>query len=313
MKTVVWRIHDHKPGHANQTRGLVRALSSLTDAESYDIATPTKWRSWYWWLIGRFPPGCELPKPDLVIGAGHATHVAVLAARRAYGGKAIVLMKPSLPLRLFDLCIVPEHDAVASRSNILFTRGVLNVIEPSSDKHSSRGLILIGGPSASYGWDNDAMIEQVLAAAKGQPALHWTLATSRRTPAGFVTLLSAERPKNLSIVPCDQTRPGWVPQELGRSSQVWVSEDSVSMVYEALTSGAAVGLFAVPGNRSGRVARGMGGLQETRWVTRFRDWDCHTPLPFPPVQLHEAQRCAELICERYQLPHREQHDFRLAG
>jgi uncharacterized protein len=312
MKTVIWRIHDHKPGHANQTRGLVRALSSLIEVECHDIEVAPKWRNGTWWLSGRFPPGSELPRPDLVIGAGHATHLAVLAARRAYGGKAIVLMKPSLPLRLFDLCLVPEHDG-GRGGNVIRTCGVLNVVEPSSAKQASQGLMLIGGPSAKSGWDDDAMIEQVLAAAKGQPTLHWTLATSRRTPADFVFLLSAERPKNLTIVPCDQTGPNWVPQVLGRTAQVWVSEDSVSMVYEALTSGAAVGLFAVPGKQAGRVARGMNELQRAGWITRYRDWDRRTPLPSPPEQLFEARRCADLICGHFRLPRGEYRDSRLAG
>jgi mitochondrial fission protein ELM1 len=312
MKTVIWRIHDHKPGHANQTHGLVQALSSLTDCECHDIAVAEKWRHWAWNMTRRFPPGRVLPRPDFIVGAGHATHQAVLAARRAYGGKTVILMKPSLPLRLFDLCIVPEHDGVVG-ANIIRTRGALNAVEPSTTREAPKGLMLIGGPSTNSGWDNDAMIEQVLAAAKGQARIPWTLTTSRRTPTDFVTLLSEERPKNLTIVPCDQTEPGWVPRELSRTSQTWVSEDSVSMVYEALTSGAAVGLFAVPGKQAGRVVRGMNELQQGGWVTRFRDWDRRSPLALPPEQLCESQRCATLICERFHLPAREPGESRLAG
>jgi mitochondrial fission protein ELM1 len=218
-----------------------------------------------------------------------------------------------VPLRLFDLCVVPEHDGVDGL-NVLRTRGVLNTIEPSVAKQSAQGLMLIGGPSANSGWDNDAMIEQVLSAAKGQAGWQWTLTTSRRTPDDFVDLLSEVRPKNLTIVPCEQTEPGWVARELSRASQVWVSEDSVSMVYEALTSTAAVGLFAVPNNtQAGRVARGMNELQRDGWVTRFRDWDRRSPLPLPPGQLNESQRCAELICARFLLTAGEHPDSRLAG
>ena len=61
------------------------------------------------------------------------------------------------------------------------------------------------------------------------------------------------------------------------------------MVYEALTSGAAVGLLAVQGQKAGRVARGMHELQQAGWVTRFCDWDRRSPLPSPPGQLHEAR------------------------
>jgi hypothetical protein len=32
MKTVIWRIHDWKPGHANQTQGLVNSLAAMVEA-----------------------------------------------------------------------------------------------------------------------------------------------------------------------------------------------------------------------------------------------------------------------------------------
>lgn len=313
MSTIVWRIHDQKPGHANQTRGLVESLATMTDIDCFEVAAPASGRCWLWWLQGKFPPGKPLPRPDIIVGAGHRTHLAVLAARRAAGGRAIVLMKPSLPTRLFDLCIVPEHDAVRSRNNVIHTRGVLNAIVPTMSHQHERGLMLIGGPSANSGWNHDAMITQIMLTAVQQASVQWTLTTSRRTPPDFTQLLSAECPENVTIVPHEQTGPGWVGHELGRAAQVWVSEESVSMVYEALTSGAAVGLFAVPGKRPGRVARGMTELVRSGWVTRFDDWDRQSPLPSPPGQLHEARRCANLICARYQLAHTTARESRLAG
>lgn len=313
MSTVVWRIHDQKPGHANQTRGLVEALATMTNIECFDVAAPTGRRCWLWCLQSKFPPGQQLPRPDIIVGAGHGTHWAVLAARRAAGGRAIILMKPSLPARLFDLCIVPEHDSVRLGKNVIHTRGVLNAIAPCASHQRERGLILIGGPSANSGWNHDAIISQIIVSALQQASVEWTLTTSRRTPPDFTQLLSAECPENLTIVPHEQTGPGWVGHALARAAQVWVSEESVSMVYEALTSGAAVGLFAVPDNRAGRVARGMAELVRTGWVTRFDDWDRQGPLPSPPEQLHEARRCAELICARYQLPRFKASESRLAG
>ena len=37
-------------------------------------------------------------------------------------------MKPSLPRRWFDLCIVPQHDGVAADAHTLVTEGALNRI-----------------------------------------------------------------------------------------------------------------------------------------------------------------------------------------
>ena len=107
---VVWLIHDEKPGHCNQLLGLTQAFAELAPVEVCEIRAPSRASSLATLFAKSFALGNQLSKPDLVVGAGHSTHLAILAARRAHGGKAVVLMKPSLPTSLFDLCIVPKHD-----------------------------------------------------------------------------------------------------------------------------------------------------------------------------------------------------------
>src|SRR5690606_9436172 len=102
--------------------------------------------------------------PHLIVAAGHATHLPALAARRARGGRAIVLMRPTLPTPLFDLCLVPEHDLLSlsgrlNRFRVVPTRGVLNPFEASADADQTTGLVLIGGPSKHHGWSDVDMLE----------------------------------------------------------------------------------------------------------------------------------------------------------
>jgi len=93
----------------------------------------------------------------------------MLAARRAHGGRVVVLMKPSLPLRCFDLCIVPEHDNVAPRANVLSTLGPLNVIEPAAQKLERQGLILLGGPSKHHRWSDRKMLDCIESIVRHDP------------------------------------------------------------------------------------------------------------------------------------------------
>ncbi len=86
------------------------------------------------------------------------------------------------------------------------------------------------------------MAAQIGALLARKPDVHWTLTTSRRTPVDFLAQLDVDRPQ-LTVVPCAQTGPDWLPEQLARAAQVWVTQDSVSMIYEALTAGAAVGLL----------------------------------------------------------------------
>ncbi|MCX7915831.1 MAG: mitochondrial fission ELM1 family protein, partial [Verrucomicrobiae bacterium] len=91
----------------------------------------------------------------------------------------------------------------------------------------------------------------------------------------------------------------WVPRELSVAEHVWVTEDSVSMVYEALTAGASVGILRVPRRHSSRVVRGLDRLRAQGWVTGFADWEAGQSLRPPPQPLAEADRCAHVIYERF--------------
>jgi mitochondrial fission protein ELM1 len=126
------------------------------------------------------------------------------------------------------------------------------------------------------------------------------LTTSRRTPDSFIKELKIMDLPRLQIVPYSATGPGWLPQQLHDAAQVWVSEDSVSMIFEALTAGAAVGLLRVPALRQSRIIQGVGRLVSAHWVTPFERWQQGETLPKPVQILAEAQRCARWI-ERHWL------------
>jgi mitochondrial fission protein ELM1 len=131
----------------------------------------------------------------------------------------------------------------------------------------------------------------------------WQLTTSRRTPATFLAALPQPLPDNLKLMPHDQTGPGWLEHALAGAGQVWVSEDSVSMLYEALTAGAGVGLLRLPElpgrPRVGRVSGGVRKLVADGWVTPYEAWQPGQTLPPPPQAFNEAERIASLIVEKW--------------
>ena len=299
MPLVVWRFSDGKAGHDNQTRGLAEALARLRPVETCTLNPLPPAAALRGWLLGRLLSWNDLPAPDLLLGAGHRTHLSLLAARRTRGGKVVVLMRPSLPLSLFDLCLIPEHDAPPSRANVLATRGALNRIQPSAALDPRQGLLLIGGPSEHFGWDDAALRQSIAAIVAADPAMQWTLTTSRRTPPGFLEGLSSFADARLTVVPVAATGPDWLPAQLAQAGQAWVTADSVSMVYEALTAGAAVGILDVPRKRASRISRGLDRLAAEGWVTSFADWQQGRHLHRPPGVFNEAERCARWIVERW--------------
>lgn len=344
----IWRFSDGKRGHENQSLGLAEALCRLSPCQVETLHIERGWPHAFAWLTGRFAPGDGLPKPDLLVGAGHATHWPMLAARRAHGGRIAVLMKPSLPLAWFDWVIAPSHDfpdhplpspppsrgrgfeasppasggrelepdsemlnrktgsppasggseveagprPQCGRGEVILTEGPINRIRPGTAKDPQRGLMLIGGPSGEYGWSETALMKQIQLIALHQPGVGWHLTTSRRTPHGFLADLAGLKLANVEAVAHDQVPPGWLPEQLARAAQVWVTPDSASMVYEALSSGASVGVFELPYARPGRVARGLQRLMRENRLTAFADWERSGRLEPNDQPLNEAERIA---------------------
>jgi mitochondrial fission protein ELM1 len=210
----------------------------------------------------------------------------------------VVLMKPSLPRRWFDLCVIPEHDGVAVDAQTLVSEGALNRIRPDplhATEAASQGLLLIGGVSPHFEWDSDAIGLQIKSILARTPELHWTLTTSRRTPADF--LLQLPPHPRLSVVPHTATSPDWLPGQFARSGTVWVTPDSASMVFEALTAGATVGVFDLPANPKSRVGRAIAHLVDAQRITRFARWCADGSLHANAHPLAEADRCAAWILD----------------
>jgi len=294
---VVWAFTDGKAGHENQTRGLLAAFARCRPVDARWINVPAYASVLSSLMTRRFLPGVGLPPPDLLVGAGHRTHLPLLAARRAHGGRTIVLMKPSLPRAWFDLCVIPEHDE-ASGANVFTTRGALNPVEPGK-KDAHAGLILIGGPSRHHGWSENDILSQVETIVASEKDINWKLTTSRRTPSGTTARLRALTFGNLNVVPVSATGPGWLLECLAEATQAWVTEDSVSMVYEALTANAATGVLSVPARRESRIARGIDALIRDGMVTRFADWQRGQKLVAPAAPFNEAARVAAWIGEKW--------------
>lgn len=295
----LWLITDNKPGHRSQLQGLAQALAARTTVDLHWIDAPPGRSALWQWLGGRFPTAAGLPEPDLILVAGHRTHLAGLAARRARGGRLIALMRPSLPLGCFDLCVIPQHDKPPVRANVVATRGVLNTARPSAEREADKGLFLIGGPSKHHGWDTPGLLAQIDAILAATPAMHWTLTTSRRTPADTEAALLALRQRGVDVRPVRDTPPGWAMAQVARSAQAWVTEDSVSMVYESLTAGTATGLLEVPRLGETRITAGVAELQKEGLVTTFADWQRDGALHAPPGRLAEADRIAEIVLSRW--------------
>ena len=296
---IIWRLTDGKPGHQSQSQGLVNALKRKMACQSFDIPVSGRLQPVFDLLSTTWPAGHGLPLPDLIIGAGHRTHIHMLAAKKVYGGQTIVLMQPSLPVAFFDLSLIPEHDYYQGRGNVLETRGVLNPIHATGAHHTDKGLIMIGGPSKHCDWNENHITSQITQLCKQNTRIHYTLTTSPRTPANFATHMLGFKLANLTIVPFEETDRNWVSRQLAASYSAWISEDSVSMVYEALTANTAVGILNMPIKRDNRVSRGLSKLVGEGYAVRFDSLGHYKNRLQAVPGFMESERCADWIAKHW--------------
>lgn len=292
---IIWQLTDGKPGHEKQSLGLINAIAKRTAVDHYEVPVKPSVFTWVNFLAGRWHYGNHLPLPDFIIGAGHHTHIHLLAAKKAFGGKTVVLMRPSVSASLYDFALIPEHDQYQGSGRVIETRGVLNPMQPKGEHDPNRVLLLIGGSSKHYDWNNQAVIDQIKTLIHQQPEKQFVLTTSRRTPLDFVGILAKQQLPRLSVFPVEETPAGWVEQALAKVGSAWISEDSVSMVYEALTAQVAVGLFGVEKLRENRVANGVKNLVNNHHVVRFDLNGNYQQNMRALIGFQEADRCANQL------------------
>jgi hypothetical protein len=101
-------------------------------------------------------------------------------------------------------------------------------------------------------------------------------------------------------VPYASTDSEWLPARLSEASEVWVSEDSVSMIYEALTAGAQLGLLRVQRAKDNRVTSAVDALVDRGWAGVPGQWRLAAG---PDQPLNEAARCANWIKDQWLVNH----------
>ncbi|MEG0334087.1 MAG: ELM1/GtrOC1 family putative glycosyltransferase [Akkermansia sp.] len=291
-------LSDSKPGHISQSMGLAQAL---VEQGGGDISVVDISGKGFFSRL-QLARSKQTPFPDLIIAAGHLTHLPLIYAARLCHALSILCMSPTLPCCFFDVCLIPRHDLTAkkitSSSHVFRTIGAINSIQPCSQTLKKNTLILIGGPSKEFLWDTSHLIEQLISIAQLNNSI--ILTTSRRTPNDVVNAIKIACP-HIKVVPVEETQKGWMEEHLATAESIWVTEDSVSMIYESLGTGVPVGILGVPRkhNSPSRVAKGLSMLIDEKRVTRWQDWQLtHQLLPQTDI-LNESHRAARYIIQRF--------------
>ncbi len=308
----VTALLDGRPGHEKQTRGIIEALSSFTEVRADFIRVPDNPPLADLWaflrLIVTAQKKAAYSGPDLVIGTGRRTHLPLLQLKKSYGCPAVVCMLPSLLLRnQFDLCLVPRHDGMPENKRFFNTIGPPNTSRSGGSHNPKAGLILIGGKDSSHYWHDEAVNQAVKEIITRENEVDWSVSSSPRTPETTVLMLEnlSRNFANCRFDNYQDTPAGWVEEKYAACSKVWVTADSMSMIYEALTAGCEVGLLPVRWKKkNSKFAVSERHLTENKLVLSYDEWKKHGwhqggVLPPDRPVLNESRRCAKEIIRRW--------------
>ncbi|MGX5699687.1 mitochondrial fission ELM1 family protein [Acinetobacter kookii] len=284
-------VSDGKAGHRSQAVGLYKAMQRISNIEVTFQEISIQQLPVFTLLKGMLSRQLALfeKKPDYIFGVGSHTQSRVLLLGKVYPqAKTVILMKPNFPFAWFDHAIIPEHDGVPESRHVITTQGALNPIVNEQRHQANRLLVALGGSSKRHQWNEKKVLEAIQNIVQHHPQAEIILTTSRRTPKEFLEHLSAQPyASQLQIFPVEDTPQGWIFEQMQQAEAVWVTEDSVSMIFEALTAGCKVGIMAIDRLKSDRITTLLDQLLSTS-----------SDKPHPNLlnlKLNEATRVADIL------------------
>ena len=192
--------------------------------------------------------------PDILITCGRKAIAFSLAMKRCYQQLITIhIQNPIINPSRFDIVIAPAHDGLRGKNVIQTIGSVHNVNQESLGSFvnnkssflqpidSEFVLILVGGANAHHPFvEKD--IESLLEISKNllSQGNHVVLLPSRRTPKKAVDRFVKFADGNDFVFCWDRTGESPYMECLARSSHILVTQDSVSMISEACSTGKPV-------------------------------------------------------------------------
>jgi uncharacterized protein len=274
MKRVIWIISEGSPGHVSQSLGLAQALAAEVPAAIRQFECRPRSGGIVRGFIRRFWMGKRArPLPDLVLhhwlrlerAAKNepAPHVIIASGGKSVFAARTLATKHEVPLIFlgerkpypatwFHTTFTPssfDTEANDIRMDVIPTKvspqSVCQAAAAWSDRPAGRlWTMLIGGSSRSHHYQADDW-EQLAEGMTGlarREGIRWLVTTSRRSGIELEDRLRGLLPPDIvadAVWWCRQPEKK-LAAYLGAAEKLWVTQDSVSMVTEAVATGKPV-------------------------------------------------------------------------
>ena len=175
---------------------------------------------------------------DLFVGAGSTTYYALKFYARRYAKPSIALMYPKGYRKDFSVIIAGAHDRPKPRANLKISPVSLSFSRPQGLYRPQRKSIgfIIGGPNSCFEM-GDEILKQIEGVRAQFVDCEFALTTSPRTSRATESSLEKLSWDYSVIYSREPVNP--IGDFLAQCEWVFISEDSVSMISEAVSNGSA--------------------------------------------------------------------------
>lgn len=303
--------HDGRAGNARQATALAHALAGRIDECILQPSLLPRAFAPHRWPRMRRPFGAAFDAllaspPRFAIGCGRQAALATRLLRQR-GSKVVQILDPRLDPTLWDLVLVPEHDALRG-GNVLALRGSLH---PVDDDYLMRALsafpalallpephtvVLVGGPTRHAPLqlaELTTMLQQVAACVRDEAGSLSVIASRRTPPDWRRALVNTEA--DLPGVRWRDTGDGANPYAglLAYADRLVCTPDSMNMLSEAAATWAPLFLWR-PSRVQGRPRAFLDSLLATGRAKAWGD----SVSDFPVKPLRETARIAQAVRAR---------------
>ena len=243
---------------------------------------------------------------DIIIGAGHGTYARILQLKEALSLKliptskiatkdfmsshyendkntnikAIAVLTPSFRLKDFDLICAPNHDshrlkAIDNNNKIFYEGSLAKVYDqlPNEDI----GFIGLGGKNKHFKFDVLNIFKQIQYVTSLFPSKTWHIFNSRRTPKELnkliIDYIETNKITNVSFENYNDTNICSYDEIISQSSIKVVTQDSVNMIYESLSSRGETILFNMDYIKMNKIVGLVHNLLKNKKVGYIDDGD----------------------------------------
>lgn len=240
-------LSDGKPGHVNQSLALARHLG--LDYELCRVGFKNRIYKGFsylfdhlgWYTSSLFSSESVASDYCGIISAGSDTYYANKVLSRRQKCRSVAVMLPRGYRYDFDLILAQKHDRPPMRENIQLLPVNLSFPEPAGIVNVEEGKryvsLVIGGNSKLFKIERGLLQRQVEQVFSLFPDSDLLVTTSRRTPMEIEDMLKSFPFAQSIYFSSGEGNP--IPDFLQISDYVFITEDSSSMISEAVSFGRA--------------------------------------------------------------------------